>query len=695
MRYCFHPQCEMPHHLDGTDFCRSCGTKLLLKERYRAIKLLGGGVLGRTFLGVDEDKPSKPLCVIKQIFFQPNFNFTTEHPFPASEQPQPGLIEKNHYHSAQDHQNLDWEFFNHLTMKLDELGQHPQIPNLLAAFGENGHQYFVQEYIEGRNLAEELGETGAFTEVKIRQLLKSLLPVLQVMHDHQLIHRDIKPENIIRRRSHQSLVNKGYLGDLSLVDFGAAISVADRYYSLTNTIVGSAEYAAPEQTKGQAVISSDLYSLGITCIHLLTEQSPFTLFDPEQDLWVWRYYLDQEHKWRSGKAQISESLAKIIDKLIEKSPKKRYQSATEVMKDLNHWMISAPEIPQKTKLAVTALGGAAIAIFFATLTTHIQYINPIPKTSFNSPEIYLSQPSSTDLSFPQHQLQLWQNLTGVNGPVWSLAISPDGKTLASGSYKDIKLWQLGKNETKMIISGHTGPVWSIAISPNGKLLASGSEDHTIKLWNIQKSQLLATLNEHSAGIFAIAFSPDHNILASGSADQTIKLWNVTTGELIRTLRGHSGEVQSVAFSPDGKILASGSTDGTVKVWNLSNGELIHTLIGHTDAVWSVAISPDGKTIASGSWDHQIKLWNINTGKQIQTLISHTDKVQSVTFSPDGHRLASGDFAGTIKLWDLTNNTAIDNIKAHSALVQMVFSQDGKAIASGSFDHTIKIWRVSP
>ncbi|MBD2296705.1 protein kinase [Anabaena sphaerica FACHB-251] len=290
MSYCLNPHCSKPENPDDVKFCLTCGTKLLLKERYRATKPIGQGGFGRTFLAVDEDKPSKPPCVIKQFYPQAQGTNTVQKAI---------------------------ELFNQEAVQLDELGQHPQIPALLAYCTQDDRQYLVQEFINGLNLAQELANRGAFNEIQIRQLLKDLLTVLQFCHTKQVIHRDIKPENIIRRGSDNKLV---------IVDFGAAKSTAGEALNRTGTSIGSPEYVAPEQMRGRAIFASDLYSLGVTCINLLTGRSPFDSYDTHNAAWVWRQYLQNP---------ISNDLGNIIDKMVETIPSRRYQTTDAVIKDLN------------------------------------------------------------------------------------------------------------------------------------------------------------------------------------------------------------------------------------------------------------------------------------------------------------------------------------------------------------------------
>ena len=277
----------------------NCGKNLQLKGLYEAITLIGQGGMGRTFRAVDLGRLGQP-CAIKQ--FLPQFCEVQ-------------LMEKA------------IALFESEADQLKALGSHPQIPELIAYFEEEGCLYLVQELIEGENLYNELQSQGIFSEAKIYQLLKDLLPVIQFIHDRQVIHRDIKPDNIVRNKEKGEKSNSSQ-SKLVLVDFGAAKAFTTDTASRTGTLIGSAEYVAPEQARGKAVPQSDLYSLGVTCIHLLTGISPFDLYHDVSDRWIWREKLQNS---------ISSHLANILDRLLARAISNRYRSANEELLSLAQW----------------------------------------------------------------------------------------------------------------------------------------------------------------------------------------------------------------------------------------------------------------------------------------------------------------------------------------------------------------------
>jgi WD40 repeat protein len=290
----------------------------------------------------------------------------------------------------------------------------------------------------------------------------------------------------------------------------------------------------------------------------------------------------------------------------------------------------------------------------------------------------------------------------------SMAFSPDGKTLASGSFYNntITLWDVATGKSTATIKeatyGGSTPsgVLSVAFSPDGKTLASGSYG-MMKLFDVASGKNTATFQIRFEHVGFVAFSPNGKTLASGG--YFIRLWDVASGKKTGTL----GSDLPVAFSPDGKTLAA-LGNGTFTFWDLGSGKKIATIGGRSPDVYSGALSPDGKTLALGG--KKIQLWDVASGKNTAALLGHTSTilqqnfpslvvvahpVLSLAFSPDGKTLASGCAEdGTIKLWDVASgeNTATHLVKNPGAHLSVAFGPDGKTLASGGAG-ILKLWDI--
>ncbi len=295
MSYCLNPTCSCPKNLTSTERCNYCGSQLLLRDRYRAIKALGQGGFGATFLAQDEGLPSEPVCVIKQLR-------------PAASAPE--LLQ------------MARQLFAREAKTLGKIGIHPQVPRLLDYFEDDQQFYLVQEYVGGLTLQQEVKQAGPFSEAGVKQFLSEILPLLQYIHSQQVIHRDIKPANLIRREQDCKLV---------LIDFGAVkdqvnpISASQsEQTAFTAFAVGTRGFAPPEQIAMRPVYASDIYAVGVTCIYLLTGKSPKDLdYNSKTGEMIWQQ-----------KIQISDHLAEVLRKMLDGSVRHRYQSAEEVLRAL-------------------------------------------------------------------------------------------------------------------------------------------------------------------------------------------------------------------------------------------------------------------------------------------------------------------------------------------------------------------------
>ncbi|MGV0026603.1 protein kinase domain-containing protein [Phormidesmis priestleyi] len=330
--HCTRPGCSRPTNFfsdldDSTTlktvqqkFCTHCGMPLILLGRYLPTKLLGQGGFGAAFLARDRYTPGLRQCVVKQ--FQPS-----------------GQLSPAQLQTAQD-------LFEREAEVLEQLGsQHPQIPDLFAYFelavpnpykgAEDKFFYLVQEFIDGKNLEEELVEKGKFSESDVLEVLQETLKVLQFVHENGSIHRDIKPSNIMRHRN-----GRFYLLDFGAVKFATSAAAGSK----ASTGIYSLGFAPPEQVAGDEVYpSTDLYALAVTCVMLLTGKQTKELFDAYKNVWKWQIY-----------AQPSPRLANILNKLLLPLPSQRYQSATEVLEALTTSQPVvrppvAPPIPQPSQ----------------------------------------------------------------------------------------------------------------------------------------------------------------------------------------------------------------------------------------------------------------------------------------------------------------------------------------------------------
>ena len=329
--------------------------------------------------------------------------------------------------------------------------------------------------------------------------------------------------------------------------------------------------------------------------------------------------------------------------------------------------------------------------------------------------------------------------------VISISYSPDGGTIASGSDDgEVRVWDANTGELRKTISGHSPKEnYSVAFSPNCKTLTCGGEDG-IQWWDLQSGENVRNTYIERDNVHSIIFSVDGTMLVSRNSSNKVRLWDVETGRFLGSFRGDGTQFTSFAISPDGCRLATGTRDNKVCIWEIRKGELyligdcLMTLSEHTDEVRTVVFSPDGKTLASGSNDKTIKIWDVDSQTHLRTLSGHEKEVNRVVFSSDGRTVVSGSADGTICFWDaaigelirppiedigivtrlacsndgrylanvsenekvvhLWNAHTDDRLQTFAGHTQnindVVFSPDGKTLASVSSDGTVLLWDIS-
>ncbi|MGB3201951.1 MAG: serine/threonine-protein kinase [Nodosilinea sp.] len=704
---CLNPHCTQPNHATLAAVCPTCGSPLehRLRSRYRPLKLIGRGGFGRTYFALDTDRLNSR-CVIKQ--FAPQTQGT-----------------KSFLKAVQ--------LFEQEAVRLHELGEHPQIPTLLAYFEQNKYLYLVQQMIQGRTLHQEIATQAAYSESSLRQLLEDLLPVLHFIHEHGVIHRDITPSNIIRRQVDQKPV---------LIDFGVAKQFTEALRYEPGTRIGTEGYAPIEQLRsGQAYPSSDLYSLGATCLHLLTGCKPEDLYSPREGRWLW-----QEHLQKQGRT-IHPDLAAVLNCMTKDLVSERYQTAQNVLDDLQRlpklegtvpgWVstqtgqslfdgidrppLSGPGRPAGLATPVTAIpstdgsaepgskptsapkpttdSAAKSAVGQPTSSPpgppppSAPSRQPAPSRAPSS-KVPSSKVPSSGPAIAGHGWQLVQTLVGHQSWVTAAAFSPQQPVLVSGSLDDtLRIWHWPSGDVLHSLKGHARGVNDVAIDRRGQRLVSCGDDATIKVWQLGEGTLRYTLQGHLRDVTAIALGRDSSLLASASEDGTLKLWNLNQGLLIKTLYGSAGMLKTVALFDADQRLVSGGLDNTVRLWNIQTAQALTVFTGHTNTVNQVAVSPDGRLVASASKDRTVRLWNVADGTLLHTLQGHTQEVNTVAFFPDGKRIVSGSSDGTLRLWSSQNGTLQATLAAHISPVHQVAVQaSGATLASASADKTVRLWQ---
>lgn len=342
--------------------------------------------------------------------------------------------------------------------------------------------------------------------------------------------------------------------------------------------------------------------------------------------------------WDSASNTEAEAISTGAVSLLAFSPDGTRVAVVDEMDDLHIWNI-------ETGAEVASLsgwhGGAVNAVAF----------NPNGTTLVSGGGDAFGSMGGISLWNIDAQAQL-AHLSAQNGPVQTMAVSPDGVTIAVGTSNGMLEFRDGQNGAiNREIHSHDGRVLSVVFSPQGDAVATGGDDASARLWDAVTGEARAELTGLGGPIRHLNLSDEGSLLPSEGVEDVTELAGMDEYNLACTAGAADG-VTSMLFSPDKRFVASGYFDNTVRLVDLVTGEERFVLRGHTGNVWSIAFSPDSRIMATASADHSVRLWDVKTGEQLAVLDGHTWDVNSVAFSPDGATLAAGSADGTISLWQV-------------------------------------------
>ncbi|HUU98493.1 MAG TPA: protein kinase, partial [Phycisphaerae bacterium] len=624
--------------------------------------------------------------------------------------------------------------------EVEILGQlnHPYIVAVHDCGTVGGHFYFVMDYIGGQPLGAWMADGERPIDQTLR-LFSKICEAVNAAHLRGVIHRDLKPANI----------RIDAAGEPHILDFGLAKLTPDQItegtkpamMTMTGQFMGSLPWASPEQA--EAVPSkidtrTDVYSLGVILYQMLTGKFPYEVIGNMRDV-LDRIIKAEPARPSTIRKQINDEVETIVLKCLQKEPDRRYQTAGELARDIQHYLKGEPIEAKRDSFAymlrkqlrryrvpvtiaavfvLVVLAGFVTSLTFWRLATHraeqlrqTNYLNGVAAAQaawvFNETARMkqLLQACPPDLRGWEwyHLLHLSdlskRTYRGHEGWVQCVAFSPDGRRIVSGSWDGtLRVWEADTPKEVHAIRAGQGHVICVAFSLDGRLIASAGDDGAVEIWDAHTGKPISPpLGGFGNVVGAVAFSSDGRLIASAGDDGAVKIWDAHTGkEIPPPLREHGAHPQRVAFSPDNRLVVSGGSDGTLKVWDLNTRqEVLPRLPGHDKRIRAIAFSPDKikRLLVSGSDDGQLKLWDLDAGRQIPPLLSgHKGAVRGVAFSPDGTRIVSCGEDRLLRVWDVISGAEVATFRGHDHVVTSVaFSPDGSEIVTGSDDRTLKIW----